>query len=173
MSRRRLSSPPLTGDRHGRRHPHADHDSRSARTSRVNDPDTRRPEYVLWRARTDGRGCLLRTRCGGEVQRRRRLRLRFHPGNGSTGGQDDRMLWVILFSSPTSEIDTLCPRVAPPPNTNRWRTSVIAFKVVGEPRPRVVWGLGPEGGEPVPLMATRRRHWGIFGTGWGNLASLA
>jgi DNA-binding winged helix-turn-helix (wHTH) protein/Tol biopolymer transport system component len=32
---------------------------------------------------------------------------------------------------------------------------VIAFKVVGEPRPRVVWGLRPDGGEPVSLMAPR------------------
>jgi DNA-binding winged helix-turn-helix (wHTH) protein/Tol biopolymer transport system component len=35
------------------------------------------------------------------------------------------------------------------------RDGVIAFKVVGEPRPRVVWGLGPDGGEPVSLMAPR------------------
>jgi Tol biopolymer transport system component len=35
------------------------------------------------------------------------------------------------------------------------RDGVIAFKVVGEPRPRVVWGLRPEGGEPVSLMAAR------------------
>jgi Tol biopolymer transport system component/DNA-binding winged helix-turn-helix (wHTH) protein len=35
------------------------------------------------------------------------------------------------------------------------RDGVIAFEVVGEPRPRVVWGLRPDGGEPVSLMATR------------------
>ena len=32
---------------------------------------------------------------------------------------------------------------------------VIAFRVVSEPKPRVVWGLGPDGGEPVSLMAPR------------------
>lgn len=35
------------------------------------------------------------------------------------------------------------------------RDGVIAFEVVGEPRPRVVWGLRPDGGEPVSLMAPR------------------
>lgn len=88
-----MTLPPLTGDQHGRSHSHADHDSLRARTSCVNDPDTSRAEHMLWWTGTDGHGCLLRARRGGEIDGRQRMRLRLR--SGAEDDAQDTVLRVI------------------------------------------------------------------------------
>lgn len=70
-----------------------------APNGRINEPDIGRAEHVPWRIGTDGYGRVLREGRGGEVNRRRRLRLRFSSSDRSTRRQEDGILRLTLVRS--------------------------------------------------------------------------